>query len=256
MGSSQDYLGELFGVEDSSRASGRVASGVIVGVIDGPDSSVSIDDVSSIDRSVEGILDGSRILFQGVLDGATDSLDVEPLGAADGIFVGSYAPGVHTSSGWSTPGVLDGSKDSSSVVSACGESSGSIDGSVPVLSSGIMLSRATDSCTSSLEAIVVSLESLDELSDEFLQTTRIGRKDSGRPIIEPLERFAFESSAGQFDGVPLVEVFDAVEAKLDAVFASLWGAPFGETHDERIFSSTASSDVPPAPLHGEHFGLE
>ena len=119
-----------------------------------------------------------------------------------------------------------------------------------------MSSRATDPCTSSLEAIVVSLESLEGLSDAFLQTTRFDRKDSGRSVIEPLERFAFESSAGRFDGVPLVEVFDVVEAKLDAVFASLWGAPFGETHDERIVPSTAPSDVPPAPLHGEHFGLE
>ena len=35
---------------------------------------------------------------------------------------------------------------------------------------------------------------------------------------------------------------------------------FGEgiplTHDELIVPSTAPSDVPPAPLHGEHFGLE
>ena len=60
-----------------------MASGVIVGLIDGPDSSVSIDDVSSIDGSVEGILDGSSILVLGVLDGATDSFDVETLGAAE-----------------------------------------------------------------------------------------------------------------------------------------------------------------------------
>ena len=69
--------------------------------------------MSSIDRSVEGILDGSSILFLGVLDGATDSFDVEPLGAADGIFVGSNVTGIDMRSGWSTPGVLDGSKDSS-----------------------------------------------------------------------------------------------------------------------------------------------
>ena len=68
-----------------------------------------------------------------------------------------------------------------------------------------MSSRATDTCTSSLEAIVVILEALDGLSDELLQTTRIDRKDSGRPIIESLERFAFESTAGQFDGVPRPE---------------------------------------------------
>ena len=47
------------------------------------------------------------------MDGATDSFDVEPLGAADGIFVDSNVTRFDMSSGRSTPGVLDGSKDSS-----------------------------------------------------------------------------------------------------------------------------------------------
>ena len=84
--------------------------------IDEPDSSGSVDEVSSTDGSSDGIWDGSSILFLGVSDGAIDSFDVDPSGVANDIFVDSNVTGIDMSSERSIPGrVLDGSKDSSVV---------------------------------------------------------------------------------------------------------------------------------------------